>query len=1109
MQRHLLWISLCLAGLPIQLAAQFDNAAVLGTVRDASKAVIPAASVTLTNVNTGIERKAQSNDVGNYQFLNVPNGQYQVAAEAPGFKTSVSDAFTVEVGARQRADLELEVGATSETVEVTGAAPLIETDSSDRGTVIGQKQAVDLPLNGRAYADLTLLTPGTTQAIKGTVSGGGRDGAYHVNGLRSSYNNFTLDGVDNNHFGTSNQGFSSQVVQLSPDAVGEFKVVTNNYSAEYGKAGGAIINAAYRSGTNQYHLTLWEFMRNTKLNATGFFKPQDGKPNFNQNQFGASGGGPIIKNKAFFFADYEGRRLRSSQLTYASIPTLDMRQGIIGAPVVDPFTGAAYGGDGGTVPQSLQLPYATKMMADLPAPNAVGVGAGGFSNNFESLPSTKQDDNKGNIKGDFYFNDKFSVFGRYSHRELNWFAPPSIPGPSGGDSNGNTYAKNIAFVTGATWTVSPTSLLEVRVGLTHSRGGKTAVNAGLPHPSETYGIPNLPVNDIIGGGSPSFPISGFTQLGRQRSNPQFQNPDVVNPRVNYSKIFSNHSIKVGFEGQWVNTDINDLGPNLGGFRFTGRFSEAGQALNPSGFNRNIFNIADFFVGAQSQLELAVFDILKYRQRMRFGYVQDDWKVNSKLTLNLGVRYEFATPQFEKNNKIGNFDPATNSLVFAHDGSLFDRALVRPDKNNWAPRIGAAYQLRNKTVLRGAYGISYVHFNRMGGENILGFTGPFIFRVNKDQVPDRFVGSGGYPTCSDITNFVNCFVRTQQGIPNNFLASDQYNPQITRVNMQPYDNRTAYVQAWHFTIQQQLAKDLVFDLGYVGNYSNKQLILGDYNQAAPITDVNDRRNINDRRPIDGFSQIQIAFSQGKTWYNGLQAKLEKRFSKGLYLLNAFTWSKTLDNAPGHLEAFNGDTSRVNYYNLPMEKGLSSYNIPVNNVTSVIWDIPFGHHRSYGSNVNPVVNAVLGGWRTTLIHTARSGYPVNVRYSPTAQEQTCSGCNPRPMYVGGPLVNDGKPIDNFFNQDAIRRPEINDPNFPFGNLARNVARGRNFWQANFGLFKEFPLPREGARVEFRSEFFNLFNRTNFQAPEGNLNSGNFGYIRSTEPARQIQFALKLYW
>jgi hypothetical protein len=1079
--------------------AQFEAATVLGTVRDATDSVIPQAEVRLTNVNTGISRSVQTDGSGNYQFLNTAIGQYQVEAGMTGFKRAVSDVFSVAVSARQRVDLRLEVGDTTETIEVTGAALLIETDSSDRSTVIGSKQAVDLPLNGRSYADLTLLTPGTSQALRGSLAG--RNASYHVNGLRSSYNNFTLDGVDNNSYGTSNQGFSNQVVQLSPDAVGEFKVTTNNFSAEYGRAGGAVINAAYKSGTNDYHFTVWEFLRNTQLNAVGFFKPATGeKPNLVQNQFGGAGGGPIVRNRAFFFADYEGFRRRQSQLTFATLPDAGMRAGMIGAPVVDPYTGSPYGGDGGRVPQSLQSAFSNRVLGDLPAANRAGAGPLGIGNNFELLPSERQDDNKGNVKVDYFVNDRLNLFGRFGYRKLDWFEPPNVPGPSGGNSNGNVFAENLAYVMGTTWTVNPTSLLEVRVGVTQSQGGKNPVNFQEPHVTDTYGIPNVPRDERIGGGLNSHSVSGFTAFGRQTSNPQFQDPDVVNPRVNFSKILSAHTVKVGYEYQHINTDINDLAPVYGSSSYGGRFSQGGPAPDP-----NIFNLADFFVSAQSGYQLSTFRILKYRQRMHFGYLQDDWKVSPKLTLNMGMRYEFATPQWERDNRLGNFDPDTNSLFFARDGSLEDRSTIRPDYNNFAPRIGFAYQIQPKTVVRSGYGVSYVHFNRMGGENILGFTGPFYFQSSHQQIAPG-IANGGQPLCQPGQAFNTCFRPTLEGFPSDFLSEEQYSPARARVNYQPRDNRTGYVQSWHLTVQRQLGRDLALDVAYVGNRGAKQLILSDFNQPLP-NQPGQNIPFNNRRPIPGFQEIQIAFSAGNSFYHAFQAKLEKRWSQGFYLINSFTWSKSIDNAPGHLETWQGDTSRINWYDLGSERGLSSYDTPLNNTTALIWDVPYGRGRRWGSAANPLAQAIIGGWRFTTINTARSGFPVHIFYGPAAQFQACGGCRQRPNYIGGEIIADRNDPANYFNRAAFAIPT--NPAQPFGNLGRNVVRTHDFMQMDLGIFKEFPLPREGARVEFRSEFFNALNSTNFLAANGRVDQASFGTITGTFPPRQIQFALKLYW
>ncbi len=479
--------------------AQFETSAVLGTITDPSGAVISGARVELRSEETNVVTTAVANANGAFEFFNVRPGRYTISAAAPGFKKAVSEPFTVTVGTRQRADLRLDLGNVEEVVTVSDTVSVVETDTSSRGTVIGSRQAVDLPLNGRAYADLTLLTPGTVQALRGTSIGGARDASYHVNGLRSSYNNFMLDGVDNNAYGTSNQGFSNQVVQLSPDAVGEFRVVTNNFSAEYGRAGGAAIIAAYRSGTNDIHVTAWNFLRNRALNATGFFKPVTGeKPDMKQNQFGIAGGGPILKNRLFYYADYEGLRRRQSELFYSSLPDAAMRRGEFpGVALRNPYDGAPY--PDGRVPAALQTQFARKVLADLPAPNRAGTGPLGVGNNFETLGVFDTPDNKWNLKVDQFWNSRFTSFGRYSWRELNAFEPPAIPGPSGGNSNGHVYVRNYSLAAGGTLTLDSASLLEIRLGWTKTEAGKNPVNYREPHIEDTYGIRGISKDPRVGG----------------------------------------------------------------------------------------------------------------------------------------------------------------------------------------------------------------------------------------------------------------------------------------------------------------------------------------------------------------------------------------------------------------------------------------------------------------------------------------------------------------------------------------------------------------------------------------------------------------------------------
>jgi hypothetical protein len=672
-----LWLLMAVLAFPA--FAQYETASVLGAVTDPSSAAVANAKVTLENTQTGVKQATWTNTEGNYTFLSLRIGEYRVVAEAPGFKQAGSNPFTLTVNARQRVNITLPVGEVTESVVVTDSAEALETDSSDRGQVVRRAAIVNLPLNGRAYADLALLSPGVRRS---NITN--RDASFNVNGLRSSFNNFMVDGVDNNAYGTSNQGFSNQVVQLNPDAVEEFRVVTNNFSAEYGRAGGAIINASVRSGSNQYHGSAWEFLRNTKLNAVGFFKPSTGvKPVLVQNQFGASFGGPVVKDKTFFFADFEGLRRTESNLQFATLPTMDQRQGRFGTPVKNPLTDEVYAD--GVVPSSQITPFASRVLADLPQPirsSAPGVVS---SNNYDRLVPVPSVDNKGDGRIDHYFNERLNVFGRYSHRLLNRTENHVIAGPSGGDANGNVRVLNQQVAAGLNYNLSPTSLIDVRFAYSIFEGGKFALGSERPNMFEEYGISGLPNNSTVGGGLTGQQISGFINLGRQTSNPQFQNPTTVNPKVNYSKIQGRHSFKTGYEYQTINTDIFDFNPQYGQNNYGGQFARpAGAAAN------NLYNLVDFLYGAQSAYSLNNQVVLNYRQRMHFAYFQDDWKVSPKFTLNLGVRYEFATPQYEDRNRISNFDPAANRLIQAKNGSIYDRSLVDPDRNNWAPRLGLAY-----------------------------------------------------------------------------------------------------------------------------------------------------------------------------------------------------------------------------------------------------------------------------------------------------------------------------------------------------------------------------------------------------------------------------------
>ena len=1117
---RLCWLTLCLCLTSVAAFAQFDTATVLGTVRDSNGAVLPNVKVELKSAATGQSTTAQTDSEGNFQFINVRIGSYRVSAGLQGFSTAVAERVEVVVNARQRIDLTMQPGQVSETVVITDAAQLLETESSVRGQVVQREQIVNLPLNGRSYSQLVLLAPGVRESSTNAPNGGGgREAAFNVNGLRATFNNFLLDGIDNNAYGTSNQGFSSQVVQVSPDAVAEFKVQTNTYSAEFGRSGGAVINAAYRSGTNKIHGSVWEFHRNTVLNAVGFFKPVSGvKPPLLRNQFGLALGGPIIKDRTFFFLDYEGFRQVAKDVGFTTLPTLQMRQGILTGDVRVPYdfvdsTGATVrAGTIFTAGQRVPMTaLARKVLNELPAPNIAGKTETSFASNYSELITNRNFNDKFNLKFDHNFSAKLNGFVRISHRKVNEFNGPSIPGPSGSNNNGFINVLNQQLVFGTTYALSNGSAFEARLGVSKIEGGKRPPLSGGPSVRELYGITGLPEDRSITGGLTTQAISGFTTLGRQATNPQYQNPFTVNPRFNYTTTLGRHSLKAGYEYLAVNTDVQDTNPLMGLDTYSSQFSRntATSAAN------TVFNLSDFFFGARSQYEFANLLVVEMQRRLQYAYLQDDFKLSRKLTLNLGVRYEYATPFREAQNRLSNFDPVTKTIIQAKDGSAYDRALVNPDRNNWAPRLGFAYNLLDKTVVRGGYGIGYVHFNRVGSADLLATNFPQITRANVTQ-------NAALALCTGTVFADNCFRPTQSGYPTNLPNNV--------VLFTPRELRTSYIQNWQLSVQRELPGNMLLDVAYVGNHALKLLLLADYNQARPLTVAElalpaaQRPSLDARRPIAGFRSISATLPAAYSNYHALQVKFERRFSKGLYLLNSFTWSKAIDNASQVLEEPGGNEGRPqNLYNIAADRGPGAYDQPFNNTTSFVWELPFGKGRAWLDSLPYALDAALGGWTLTGINAMYSGQTVNFRYTPAPVTANLpsfiGGVALRPNLVGDPLLSSGRTIDRWFNTEAVFLPTQDQP---FGNAGRNIGRGPSVYQFDLGLQKNFALPviNEVSKLEFRAEFFNLLNKTNFGTPSGTATSitrnasgvvtsaGGFGTIRSLyTPARQIQFALKL--
>jgi hypothetical protein len=1052
--------------------AQFDSASVVGTIRDTSGAVVPDAKVTLTNTATGVSTSHNSNAEGLYEFVSVQPGAYLVTSEKEGFSIALVDGVDVLVGARLRVDLQMTVGQLSEKIVVTAASPLLETESSQRDQVITSSQTLALPLNGREYSALALLTTGVRQSsLNKSTNGTPREGAFNVNGLRSVFNNFLIDGVDNNAFGTSNQGFSNQVMQPPPDAVNEFRVVTNNQSAEYGRTAGATINVQLRAGTNQIHGDVWEFFRDTSLNAEPYFLPADGKkPPLRRNQFGAVVGGPIVQNRAFFFGDYEGFRQDKQQTVFSTVPTAQQNAGILPVDVRDPRTGAVYPA-GTPIPMTA---FAKSVLGGLPPPNLSGA-----ANNYSIAQQLTNHSNKADGKVDVTASPSLSFFGRYGWRELNTNDQPPIPLPSGGGGNGNIYARNKQLVLGATMTTSQSSLLEIRFGWSDTTAGKNPPGLGTTGAQDAYGLPGLPADPRISGGLPTQSINGYTQFGRQATNPQWQYPTLWNPKVNYSWLGGRHSLKAGYEYQHINVEVQDVNPLYGLDSYTGQFSRlAGATAN------NLYNLADFMLGLRSQYALSTFFVANVRQDVHMTYLQDDFRASDKLTLNLGLRYEYATPLYEQDNRLTNFDPASVSMVKATAGSISNRALVNPDRNDFAPRIGFSYTAMEKTVIRGGYGIGYVHWDRIGSANLLAINGPQVVRGVVNQTD---------PTSPS-------FLPTEKGYPAGFTDPSAFVPQSALVSYIPSDYHSSPVQNWYVSVQREFARGLLLDLAYVGNSASDLLMVGNLNQAAPNNGAG-TIPLAARRPIPTFGDITEVFNGGKSRYDAFQAKFEWRMGSQLNLLESLTLSKAKDNASQSLENANGNfPGPQDIHNLDSDYGTSGYDQPYNSTTSVVWQLPWGRGRAWGD------------WQISGINTVTSAEPVTFTYSPAAAFQVSgitndfSGANNyRPNVTCDPIASSPS-ITQWFNPACVAIPT--DPSQPFGNAARNTVRGPNYWTFDLAVAKQVRLGNS-VRAELRLEAFNLFNRANFVAPNGNRSSGGFGTITATYDPRQVQLAAKVVW
>ena len=1150
------------------LQAQYENGSLLGTIRDTTGAPIPGADVSVLNTATGISQASKTDGAGNYDVPQLRVGVYTVTASAPGFSRAVAENITVSVGNRQHIDLSLKVGATETSVEVSGIALQIETESSQRDQTITNYESEALPLVSRNYTDLLGLVTGVREApTAATTSSNGnsliRLGAYNVNGQRSVFNNFLLDGMDNNSYGESNQGFDNQIISVPPDSVAQFSVVTNNESAEYGRSSGATINVASQSGGNRFHATAYEFLRNTDLNAAGFFKPTligtNGpvafrKPTTNRNQFGGNFGGPILKDKLFFFLDYEGLRAITKPLFVLTLPTQSELNGILVVPVRNPITGAVYAA--GTPvpinPLSQQVVNAFKSLVPALGPGTAATGQDADDYSVQ-IPFRDYGD-KGDLRLDYVPGASSRYFLRISDRKETGTNFPTIPLPLEGQTAGPQRILDQQIAVGYTGTFGSNRVLDLRLGLSKTKAGKTPLSEG----TTPFPIPGLPTAPGVAGGLPAIGISGgFTAFGRQTTNPQFQNPALLDPKINYTWVKGSHSLKFGYEWEKVWMGVLDNNPLYGSFTYGGGYSAcvagtvipgvgtcsaaAGTPVNLSTAKVADTYFADFLFGATSAYALANYFEAHLRQTLQSAYAQDDWKALPNLTLNLGLRWEYGSPYSEQHNYISNWDPnsqtvftlspsavAGNGITPTSGSGVYGKTLVHPDLNDFAPRVGFAYAPVANVSIRGGFGTSYVHYTRAGSGDILAINAPQAQFAAVSQITPTTTNHCTSPLPAQIIPIgsaaESCYVTSDQGFPG--ALATNFNPATDNITWVPSNTRDSYVESYYLAVQRQLFKNGLFDIAYVGNRGLKLQGFVNGNQ----------RNITATgayvRPFANWpSDITEALNEFYSNYNSLQARYEQRMVGGLTLLNSFTWEHSLDNASASLEGNTPSPQDANH--LAADYGQSDYNLPIINVTSLVDDLPYGRGRRFGHDLNPVLDAFLGGWQVSAINTAQAGTPFNITYSPNSAQLASTqitanyrGVNLyRPNRVPGVPLTLGRTVQQpvtgyiqYINYNAIQLPAIDNASgilqSPFGNLSRNPGRTPAFYETDLDLNKRFATPVEGLKIEFRSELYNVFNHTNLYLPssptgtQGASPTAN-GIISSTFTPRVVQFALKVIY
>ena len=1204
-------LPLLLTGLSGLIWAQKDTGSIVGTVKDPSGAVVAGAKVTVTDLERGQNFTTTTSDAGEYVAGPLHIGRYTVTVEKAGFKRAVSEAVDLDVQQRIAVNVALEIGRQTEQVLVTGAAPLLETETSELGQVVEGKRVANLPLNGRNFAQLALLSAGTAPSEPGARDE--KSFGFSANGARSLQNNFLLDGVDNNSNLPDLLNETNFVIQPPVEALQEFKVQSNAYSAEFGRGNGAIINAVIKSGTNQWHGSAWEFLRNDKFDGRNYFDdPTKPTPPYKQNQFGGTFGGPIVKNKTFFFVDYEGLRIRQAQTQTAFVPPTNWRSGDFsdlidtsaagqvfntspdptlptpvtapnGPPILDCNGLATYAGEifdtrrtnvvtatnnnptglcgfpfgynagvpSNVIPTGSQDPLAQRLTALYPAAGQLLNG-----NNYLANPVLSEMRNNFDVRVDEKYTDTDTGFFRFSYEDQ----PSTIPGTFGGLADGggffsgdeeNSYR---SFATSWTHVFRPEVINEFRLGYNRINSQRLQLNAnrnvsgdpsinfpGVPFSPGIGGLPQLTFNDVATLGSPTFLPSK-----------ELQNSYTLSENLTWVK--GRHTLKFGTEIRREEFTIFQPASPRGNLSFSSTLTDNPAALGTGGTG-----FASFLVGLTDGGGINNLHNVDYFRNTYAFYGQDDWKVTPSLVLNLGLRYELFGTVSDRKNDIGTFDltnPSNPTIIvpkgqtaqltqfigrFIKISATGSRGLINSDLNNLAPRLGMAWQFTPKTVLRAGYGIFYG-----GQENgpysnpSPGFNPPFF-------VSQSFVAPCSAAAANGTAGQQDCRVTQIPSLASGFPANALSDPNAPVLFSVDRNLRTPYMQQWHFQIERELPANSVFSITYAGSKGTKLYTFFNGNQAEPTTDPNSPTA--PRRPVhqcDASGNCVPVFDTGIDWfrstgsssYHSLQTHYEKRFSRGLELQGSYTWAHSIDIASNaNLGPTQNNSDFRDFRHPEAERGNSDFDVRHRLVLSSIYELPVGHGKRFLGNTSGVAEQFVGGWQIANIASISSGnwYTVlDANGNFANADGGAGGVSQRPDQVGDPtkagpvMANPNAACHATVSQggiapDHIRTPTAwfntcaftDPPAGSFGDVGRNTIQAPGYVTWDLSLFKHFH-PTERAEIEFRAEFFNVLNHTNFLFAKSGPQSGNnatsfgtsqYGNLTAARDPRQIQLALKV--